>query len=194
MMGIRHRWRAIIVAVTVLLLGSTVAYASVDDFFRAALSGESIAESIPESNDNAADSEGSWDESIWGQWDAAKTSDKASDHMPTYADPEEEKLDRIREEQEKLLEEMPPEEPEEKNPKEEAKKPEKAKEQEPSAVGEPIEEKDNAAIDTIAAAEKTVLPTGRYVIIALLLAGAGGIGGYLLRHPARREEDDNTDQ
>lgn len=213
-MGIRHRRCAIIVAVTLLLWGNTVAYASVNDFFRAALSGESATESIPgitpgstpdnitpditpesapdnitpENTDNAADSEGSGDESIWGQWDAAKTSDKASDHTPSYSDPEEEELCRIREEQEKLLEEIPLEETEEKKPKEKDKKPEKAEEQEPAA-----EEKDNVVIDTIAVPEKTGIPIGLYVIIALLLAGAGGIGGYLLRHPARDEADDDTE-
>ena len=196
-MGIRHRRCAIIVAVTVFLSGNTVTYASVDDFFQAALSGgsvaESIPESIPESTDNAADSEGSWDQSIWGQWDAAKTSDKASDHTPSYSDPEEEELSRIREEQEKLLEEIPPEDAEEKKPKKEAKKPEKAKEQEPATVGDSAGEKENTAIGTITVPEKTGLPTGRYVIIALLLAGAGGISGYLLRHPAQDEADDDTE-
>ena len=191
-MGIRHMRCAIIVAVTLLLWGNTVAYASVDDFFRAALSGEDAAESTPESTpestENAADSAGNWDESIWNQWDAAKTSDKSSDHTLSYSDPGEEELSRIREEQEKLLEEIPLEETEEKKPKEKDKKPEKAEEQEPAA-----EEKDNVVIDTIAVPEKTGIPIGLYVIIALLLAGAGGIGGYLLRHPARDEADDDTE-
>ena len=190
-MGIRHRRCAIIVAVTVLFLGNTVTYASVDDFFQAALSGESVAESMPgstpESTDNAADSEGSWDQSIWGQWDAAKTSDKASDHTPSYSDPEEEKLDQIREEQEKLQEEIPLEEAEEKMPKKQA------KEQEASTVGDSVGEKDNTAISAVCVPGKTELPIGRYVIIALLLAGAGGIGGYLLRHPAQDEADDDTE-
>ena len=175
-MGIRHRRYAIIVAVTVLFLGNTVTYASVDDFFQAALSGES-----------AANREGNWDEPIWGQWDADKTSDKASDHMPSYSDSVEEELSRMREEQEKLQEEIPLEEAEEKMPKKQA------KEQEASTVGESVEENENIATGTITVPEKTGLPTGRYVIIALLLAGAGGIGGYLLRHPAQDEADDDTE-